>query len=158
MKSSRFKVAPRENASKGHINVYNLIRELYPFHDVYQEYPYDRILKGYYKRNNVDAALQDKLLIKSISRLFADIYDATLGLVIEVQGEHHFRPVAWDGDYLQAQRAYETRLRLDKTKRRVCVEAEILLIEIPSEDAVSMTIDVMEKTIRNSFTRWCTNK
>jgi hypothetical protein len=50
-------------------------------------------------------------------------------IAIEVQGEQHFRPGGLNGAYTEDR--YEKIVELDNLKRKLCIEQNVTLIEIP---------------------------
>jgi len=152
MKLHRLRSTPRENASKGHVKIFNLVKELCPHHKIYQEYPYSKILSRHYKKVPIDN--QDASLLQKGNSLHADIYDMTTSTIIEVQGEQHYRPIRWSNKITEeeAQACYEAQVRIDKTKKLIAKEAHVKLIEIrydlldklTKEDLFSILTDTEE--------------
>jgi len=140
MKARRFREVPRNTASKGHLQIYSLLKDIFPYHEIYQEYPYSKILALSYKHCKVDKRYQDSYLLKAGNRLFADIFNATYQFVIEVQGEQHYRPISWSNkeDLDAALKRFYTQKRTDGIKRSISKEACVKLIELSYKELKSV--------------------
>lgn len=127
---------PRDNASKGHIAVFNLLKQMFPHHEIYQEYPYAKILEKAYKRNDVPDKVQDSRLLKVGKRLHADIYDATFKEIFEIQGQQHYMPMirSKDDTIETVYKRFNEQQSRDNLKRLIAKEADVKLIEIPYTD------------------------
>jgi hypothetical protein len=125
-----------DNSSKGHRKLLSLLTIIFPFHQIYQEYLYKNILQKAYKDHGVDSAYWDSRLLSAGSRLHADIYDATIGVIFELQGQHHYSPIIRERG--QSERdislGFAAQQRNDKLKRSIANEAQVKLIEIPYTD------------------------
>lgn len=121
-----------DNSSNGHKQVYNVLLELFPLHDVYVEYPYSEILKRYYKSNFVPIENQDQYLLKKSAQLSADIYDMTIATIIEINGIQHYEPVFWSKKVSEEQAisTYSRQKITDNIKRSISKESETKLVEI----------------------------
>jgi len=84
-------------------NVYNVLHKLYPFDDIKCEY------YVYYKN----------------TRLFFDFYIKTLGVLIECQGEQHFKYVSHFHSDIKALYAQKRR---DNLKVEYCEETNLVLV------------------------------
>lgn len=146
-KTSRFRHAYRDNASKGHILCGEAIRNIFPLNKVYQEYPYDKILKAGYTKYNTPRDVWNSAMMQEASRLHADWVVLDIGLIIEFQGEHHYGPVGYDSDYDKAESNYMRRHYLDKKKRAIANEASFIYIEIPYFE----NMKDIEGLIRNKY-------
>jgi len=131
LKSTRFKITPRENASKGHIYLGESLKELFPLNKIFQEYPYDKIIRKGYKLYNVPEDCWDHALLKRATRFHADWVVLDLCLIFEWQGEHHFSPIYYNSELEKADAAYAARVIVDKKKRYMAQEARFKLLEIP---------------------------
>lgn len=141
-RSTRFK-GLRSNASKQHIEIFEMLKEIYPVHVVYHEYPLSDILKKGYQVQQLGRDMQDLFLYKRASRLKADLCIPDLSLVIECQGQHHYGAVDYgDG---KGEENYQHRLHLDKIKRLIYKEAGFTLLEIPYFE--KLTRDELEDKI-----------
>jgi len=126
MKSSRFRESFRKSASKGHILVGTLLRQIFPYSKIYQEYPVNKILPSFRSgRHKYDWVVLDKLL------------------VIEVMGEQHYKAVRWSSRMSDddAELALMERRRTDMEKREAALEAGFHYLEIPYSDLESLTRD-----------------
>ena len=133
-KSSRFK-SYRQNASKGHQLVGEILQRLFPLGKVYQEYPLDRILKKGYRDQNIAEEHQDKFMMRRAAQLHADWVVLDRCLVVEFHGEHHFQAVDYgDG---KGEENFQHRLHLDKVKRSIVNEAGFILIEWPYNEELT---------------------
>lgn len=143
MKFSRFKETPRESASKGHILVFNLLKEMFACHEIYQEYHYSKILEKSYKRDNIEKDVQNAYYLKKGNSLFADIYDATFKFIIEVQGEQHYYPVIWSKqDTLESvMERFSRQQATDALKVQIANEAKVKLLVIPYSDLKKVNSD-----------------
>ena len=135
-KAKRFKIAYRENASSGHIKFGDALKRIFPLNKIFQEYPYDLILKAGYC--NVPESAKNTALIQEAKRYHADWVVLDLGLILEYQGEHHYQPIDYLGDFEMAQAALSRRQYIDKKKRAIANEANFIILEIPYfEDDIS---------------------
>lgn len=143
MKFSRFKEMPRESASKGHVLVFNLLKEMFPYHEFYQEYHYSKILEKAYKQDNIEKAVQNSYYLKKGNSLFADMYDATFKFIVEVQGEQHYYPVIWSkADTLETVMSRFNRQKaIDALKVQIANEARVKLFAIPYKDLKKINSD-----------------
>lgn len=114
MKSSRFRYSYRNNASKLHKMVGDLLRNLFPNIEVYQEYPVVRVDKIY-----------------SESSHHFDWVIPQLKLVIECHGRQHYEPVAFDGNVDAAVASFHGLQARDKMKKEAALRAGFTYIEIP---------------------------
>ena len=149
MKLKRLKEMPSENASKGHIKIFNLIKELFSYGKIYQEYPYSKILNDYYKK--FYASEPDNSLLKQSTRLHADIWLPSFQLIIEIQGEQHYNPIIWSSNLTEedALFQYEHQLEIDKLKRRIAKEACVSLLEIKYDEIEIITSkELLDKIIK----------
>ena len=76
------------------------------------------------------------------SHLRFDVYDIDNNIAYEYQGEQHYRPVAFTGNPIQAEKDFLVGLKRDAIKETYCKEHNITLIKIPYWD-----FDDMEKYI-----------
>ncbi len=102
--------------SKLHSQVIDLLEETFPNHKFFYECSYERFVKG----------SKDPFILSIAKRLYADIYDNTIGIVYEIQGEQHYRPVEFFG----GSDGFHGQKRRDNWKRQVLMESNIDLIEI----------------------------
>lgn len=132
MKNRRFKETPRDTASKGHIKIFDLIKEVFPNHNIYQEYPYSSILSKYYKSKRIPDDVHNSYYLKAGNSIFADIYDATIKHIFEIQGIQHYQPVKWSNKEHPdtALKRFEAQKAVDMLKKEIAKEAEVTLIEI----------------------------
>lgn len=107
MKTRRFSEKMRKNASKGHIEVGQLIREMFAFSKIYQEYPVKRINPEW----------------KSNKHKF-DWVILDLKIVVEVMGEQHFKPVTFGGrSKEEAEVKFREQLEIDKRKKQAALQS-----------------------------------
>jgi hypothetical protein len=131
---SRFK-EHREESSKGHIEIGELLKKQFPICRIYQEYPMDLILKRGYRDQKVETEFQDQFMLKRARALRVDWVVLDLRLIVEFHGAHHFQPVDYgDG---KGSESYQHRLHLDGVKRRIAREADFHLIEWPHFEALT---------------------
>jgi very-short-patch-repair endonuclease len=140
---SRFK-EHRDEASKGHERIGELLGNLFPLCKLYQEYPLDLVLKKGYKNTGVEERLQDTIMLRRARSLRADWVVLDRNLVVEFHGEHHYKEVDY-GDGKGAE-AHQHRLHLDRVKRAIVRESGFMLIEWPhfeelTEQALVAKID-----------------
>ena len=87
--------------------------------------------------------MQDSRLLKLSRRLHADIYDATIRTIFEIQGEQHFSPVIRD----KKESLGTTMIRFssqqgrDQLKRLIANEAKVKLLEISYKDLKNINSD-----------------
>jgi hypothetical protein len=148
-RTDRFRIRPRDNASKGHISLGEILRELFPLNKVYQEYGYDLVLQKGYKTFKVREEHQDKLMINRARRLKADWVVLDLMLVLEYQGEHHYHAIDYENNPDKAESNYQRRVMLDTVKRIICKEANFFLVEIPYHE--KLTRENVSKLIEDSI-------
>jgi len=135
MRNRRFRT--EYNFSKRAEEVRDLLKEMFPFARMYVEYPYTRLLKRYYKRNNVKEKHREPYLL-SLTRLKADFVLPDFDIIIEVDGEQHFKPVQFGGiGYEQALDNFEEQKHRDSLKLRMAKEMECKLVRIPYNAPIS---------------------
>jgi hypothetical protein len=129
-RSSRYSYT-RENASKGHKKMALILREIFKLNKIYEEYPYDLILKRGYDIQNIPQNNQDNLMIKTSRKYRADFCILDMGIIVEFLGEHHFESVGYGkGDDGEEER-FQHRKHLDMVKRTIARESGFSLIEWP---------------------------
>ncbi len=115
-KNHRFKPQGKHlSASKGEKDLGNILRIMYPNCVLYYEYPFSLF-------TNTDN-----------NKLQADVYNKTLGIAYEFQGQHHIKPVFYGKDEEDIQAgldAFKERQELDSLKKNLCDDADIKFIEI----------------------------
>lgn len=143
MKKKRFNLPALEGSSKGHKEVYALLSQMFPNHILAQEYTYYNILSKAYKRSRIDEEVQNNFFLKLGKSLHADIYDLTLDVIYEIQGQQHYEPVMWSKKQTEAQirEQFQNQLVRDSRKRMIANEADVKLIEIPYYDLVELDED-----------------
>jgi len=116
MKNSRFQWEYREGASKLHMAVGNCLRTSVAFkhHEIYQEYPVNRVNTSY----------------KDSSHHF-DWVIPKLRIVIECHGRQHYTPVAFDGNYDNAVDQFQALKGRDAAKKEAALDAGYCYVEIP---------------------------
>lgn len=120
MKSSRFKYSYRENASKLHQKVGDILRAgRFSNHKIYQEYPVCRVNKDYSNtRHHFDWVVKD------------------LALVIEVHGEGHYNSIRWGGISIEeAEENFIASTIRDRDKKQAALDAGYTYIVVPYWDA-----------------------
>lgn len=127
MKSKRFQFAYRENASRGHRIVGEVLRtsKFFRGHKIYQEYQVSRINPNF----------------KSNRHLY-DWVILDLKVVIEVMGEQHENEKAFCINKTKAQMwedFYQTK-RNDRIKKKAALDVGFTYIEIPYKD-----IDIVDE-------------
>ena len=116
MKNSRFKFEYRKNASKLHRCVGDILRDSPTFghHEIYQEYPVNRINEDYpHGSHHFDWAIPK------------------LNVVIECHGMQHYKVVRFGGTTEDAISAFKDTQRRDKMKKEAAQAAGFTYIEIP---------------------------
>ena len=102
--------------SKLHKAVAELLKEMFPVHQFLYEYPYSKI------------KVDDIYLHAISSRLHADIYDVTFGIIYEIQGIQHYEQIEFFG----GTKGFSDQKRVDRWKRQIVGESESIdLVEIP---------------------------
>ena len=114
------KSKPKANASKLHILARNLLKEIFPFSNVYEE-----------------VELSGTRITKN---LVADFYLPTQQLIIEVQGQQHYKYGFFHGTKIEFFRAKQR----DLNKKLWCEINKIGFVELP----YSETIDEWRKRIK----------
>ena len=100
---------PRGNASKLHVRARNLLAKLFPNDIIYEEV----LLKGSAKFNK--------------KNLYADFFIKSRKMIVEVQGQQHFKKTFFHGTKLEFLQAKAN----DSRKREWCEINEIIIIELP---------------------------
>lgn len=126
-KYSRFK--KRQKVSSGHLEMRKLIANEFPIQKVYEEYPYELILKKGYRHQDIDK--QSQHLMDRGRKLKADFFLPGLGIIIEFDGEHHYKPIYYTDDKDKHDSDFESRKNLDKLKRLIAKESGYQLINWP---------------------------
>ena len=81
------------------------------------------------------------------TKLSVDFYNASKGIVIEVQGRQHTKFVKhFHNDSIWN---FEDQLRRDRSKRRFCEINDITLIEILEEDKKKFSLEFIKEIIEN---------
>lgn len=141
MKSHRFQYSYRENASKLHIAVGEILRQYSCFcsYESYQEYPVNRINPNY-----------------PSSREHFDWVVPTLHLVIECHGIQHYQPTAFDGDRVAAIAKFEHMCELDKQKYQAAIDAGYVYMIVHYKELAELTGEFLWQryiTLLNSSTQ-----
>jgi len=144
-RNSRFKKY-RKNSSKGHVSLGEILKELFPHHKLYQEYPLDKILEIGYRIQQIPQIYQNKFLLKRSRKYRADWVVLDLNLVFEYQGEHHFKAIDYVNDPDKALSNLETRKNLDFIKRSIVRESGFDLIEINYNEKLTTSL-IQEKIL-----------
>jgi hypothetical protein len=117
MSNSRFQYAYRENASKLHKAVGEILRtgEAFGEHEAYQEYPVNRVNTDYPEgSHHFDWVIPD------------------LKLVIECHGIQHYKVVDWEGGEAEkAIAAFKALKERDFAKREAAWVADWIYVEVP---------------------------
>lgn len=101
MKNNRFKHSYRKSASALHRKVGETLRdsEIFKHHEIYQEYPVNRVAKDYpHGSHHFDWVIP------------------ALKVIIECHGAQHYHPVAFDGDQEAAEKRFEEGQERDRQK------------------------------------------
>ena len=88
-----------------------ILKELYPYAKVKRQFPY-------------------KDLDKSVAKLHADFAFIHWQVLVELQGEQHFRPIQF-GKGFDAESKFQRQRRIDALKRKIAKNAGWTLVEIP---------------------------
>jgi len=117
MSNSRFQYAYRENASRLHKAVGEVLRtgEAFGEHEAYQEYPVNRVNENYPdSSHHFDWVIPD------------------LKVVIECHGIQHYKVVDWEGGEAEkAISAYKALKERDFAKREAAWDADWIYVEVP---------------------------
>lgn len=117
MSNSRFQYAYRENASRLHKAVGEVLRtgEAFGEHEAYQEYPVNRVNEDYPdSSHHFDWVIPD------------------LKVVIECHGIQHYKVVDWEGGEAEkAISAYKALKERDFAKREAAWAADWIYVEVP---------------------------
>jgi len=133
MKARRFKETPRDSASSLHKVVFSLLKEMFPTAVIYQEYPYDKILKSSYNLYSVPENAYNSYYLSYGKRLRADFYIKTYRSIIEIQGKQHYEPIRWSkgaDSWEKAVIRFNAQKRIDHIKKDIANEANCRYIEI----------------------------
>jgi len=119
MKNSRFRHSYRKSASALHRKVGDTLREseIFKHHEVYQEYPVNKVAKDYpHGSHHFDWVIP------------------ALKVIIECHGAQHYRPVAFDGNKEEAQKRFERGQERDRQKMASAQAAGWTYIVVPYTD------------------------
>lgn len=94
-RNSRFRKFSK-NCSELHERVREVLSDMFPTSERYEEYPLDKILEKGYKDQRVPKEHQDNFLLNRGRKLRCDFCLLKLSTVIEVQGEHHYKIIDYD--------------------------------------------------------------
>jgi very-short-patch-repair endonuclease len=133
MKVKRFQYEFRENASKGHKRVGNLLRngQLQNWR-IYQEYPVKQLFPEYYNgQHKYDWVILD------------------LQIIIEIHGEQHYYVVDFGKEGQdKARERFRKGKERDNNKRRIALQNEWKYIEIPYWEVDKITEEeLLEKIL-----------
>ena len=126
MKSTRFQYEYRKSASKYHKAIGNLLRITFPYLQIYQEYPVNRVNESYTESSH-----------------HFDWCIPTLQIVIEVHGQQHYKEISWVGDPEEAKENFRALKERDELKRIVCLSAGWKYLAIPFNECLEMTSDTL---------------
>ena len=76
--------------------------------------------------------------------------DKSLRCLIEYQGLQHFKPFNFDSE-----ERFDQRIKYDQIKRDYCKEHNIPLVEITYEDYDNLSVEFIEKRIREAEVSFC---
>jgi hypothetical protein len=102
------------NASKYHVMVGNILRELFPTATILQEY----------------SMANGKTTNPKASKLHVDYFIPMLNLAIEVDGEHHYEVVEYGKKDNEGFVRFEQRYKLDNIKNMIAEENGWTLVRI----------------------------
>lgn len=125
MKNSRFQFEYRKNASKLHRKLGDLLRqdEIFCHHDIYQEYPVNKINKNYHNGSHkFDWAIPK------------------LALVFECHGKQHYEATSFGGDVEDSISNFNDIKYRDKTKKLAAMDAGYTYVEIPYTEEKTLNI------------------
>lgn len=109
-----------QNASKLHRLFVETYANKYSTHDIFLELPISKIYDTVIKRSGQEC---DPVIYKRSKRLFLDVYDRTLGVAYEVQGNQH--------STLMHKGGYNYSIFLnDRMKRSLLKDLDIRLVYI----------------------------
>lgn len=117
--------------------IFDMLKDILPYQKVYPEYSYHRILSRYYKLKGIDPSVWNRHLL-SQTKLRADFFIPDFNVVIEVDGEQHYKPVRFGGITSDQARCIlaEQRHR-DSLKNRICTESECRLVRIKFDQEIN---------------------
>jgi len=121
MKQTRFQYEYRKSASKYHKAVGDLLRTTFPYLQVYQEYPVNRVNVSYTESSH-----------------HFDWVLPSLQVVIEVHGQQHYKPTSWVGDADQAQENFRSLKERDELKRLAALSAGYRYIALPYSECMDL--------------------
>jgi predicted nucleic acid-binding Zn-ribbon protein len=100
----------------------------------------EKIVKNFLKENNI---IFEKIEIKlpiNIRRCRPDFYIPSMNLIIEYNGDHHYRPVTFGGSMEKALKKFEYQQIRDSQLRTYCKENNIILEEIDGRKYVNVKL------------------
>jgi len=110
----------RDNVSKTHFDFVNKYICENKSHRIHLEVSYGNIMRIWSKRSKVGL---DPVVLKRADRLFADMYDESVHIIFEIQGQQHFTLIHKGG--------YNYAIRLnDRNKRSIAKEINAKLTEL----------------------------
>jgi len=117
MKISRFKDEYRKNSSSLHKIVGNILKEsnFFRLHKIYQEYPVVLINPDFWN-----------------SKCKYDWVILDMGIVIEIMGEQHYKPVRWNRNISagEAEMNFQDTKRKDEQKKNAALEVGFSYVEL----------------------------
>jgi len=133
MKTARFRYSYRDNASKLHKAIGDIIRGSSALceHGVYQEYPVQKINPDY----------------PHASHRF-DWVITGLKVVVEVHGRQHFEPVAFDGDQVEAVTRFHRQKKRDNAKRNAACEAGWAYVWVSDELSEEALLAIIMRAVK----------
>jgi very-short-patch-repair endonuclease len=129
MSVKRLNTYYRKNASRFHKAVGNYLKKNYGSFRIYQEYP-----------------------IPS-SKFFVDWFILDLNIAIEVHGEQHYGPVAFDGNKEQSILNYEIQVKRDRIKKNLIKEAGWIYVVMKYNELTDEFINLKIQEALNAIIR-----
>ena len=126
MKNNRYNRGVPENASSTHKQFYEILKSVNPTHNLYCEYPCIKLLE---QSKEMDAWF----LKPRIQDLSIDIYDSTMYIAFEIQGQQHDKYIKFfHGDEGGLDRQRDN----DRYKKILCNILGIKLVYIPVDEQI----------------------
>lgn len=128
MKTKRFNRKIPENVSNIHRRFFKYWSSLYPSNQLFCEYPCYKLCEKYCKKQGYShLECKKTMTYQRVNRLHIDIYDSTLKLAFEIQGEQHTKFIEFfHGDMSGLDRQKSN----DRWKKYLCDLLDISIIYI----------------------------
>lgn len=107
----------------------------------------EKIISNYLNENNIEFQNQksyEDLRTTNCTKLFYDFYLPEYDLLIEYDGEHHFRPIRFNKN-IDAEKEFQNRKKLDLMKTKYAETNKINLIRISYKENTKLRIQQILK-------------